>query len=364
VRLLRSTLAILVLGSACAAPARPAAEPAPSPVPAARAWPAADALFRGDPHWLGGDAAVSIALDHERVLWLFGDSFVDMGIAPSRAGAHFVRNSVALQHGRDPEHAGIRFYARAAESGPSSFFPEQGADWFWPGHGVYDGGELTIFLERVRRDPSPGGLGFRSAGWSALRVHDARAEPEAWQLDALPVPDTGAIGLVGVAVVLEADAVYAFGVREPGDRALVLLRWSRADFARGDLMHPEFFLGGDRGFGAGDPAVVMDEGATELSVSRAARGGYIEVQSRGFGGAPIAWRSAPALTGPWSALRDVYRPEEASRSGVIVYAARAHPELEAGADLVLTYASNALEPSRVLDDLTLYFPRFARVALH
>jgi hypothetical protein len=298
------------------------------------------------------------------VLWLFGDSFVDPSAEPSRAQARFVRNSVALQRGRVPLRAEVAFYARRADDGNAvSFFPEQNGDWFWPGHGVYDAGELTIFLERMHRDAAPGGLGFRSAGWSALRVHDVSAAPDTWQLEALPVPDTGALGLVGVAVLLEPDGVYAFGVREPGDHGIALLRWSRADFARGDLLHPEYFLGPGRGFGSGAPAVVMDQGASEFSVTRAPGGGYLEVQSRGFGAAPIAIRRAPAPAGPWSPLRDAYLPEEASRSGVLLYAARAHPELEAGGDIAVTYASNALEPAAVISDLTLYFPRFVRLAL-
>jgi hypothetical protein len=351
----------LTLSAACGAPA-PMPAPAATSTPRASAWPAADRIFHVDAHWLGGDAAVSIALDAERVLWLFGDSFVDDGVDPSRARARFVRNSVALQHGRDPQRAEMAFYARrTGDGGAGSFFPEQDGAWFWPGHGVYDAGELTIFLERMRADAAPGGLGFRSAGWSALRVHDARGEPDTWQLEPLPVPDTGALGLVGVAVLLEADGVYAYGVREPGDHAIALLRWSRADFARGDLLDPEFFLGPGGGFGRGAPATVMDDGATEFSVTRAADGGYLEVQSHGFGAAPIALRRAPALAGPWSALRDAYRPEEANRSGVLLYAARAHPELEAGGDLAVTYASNALDPAAVTGDLSLYFPRFVRL---
>jgi hypothetical protein len=368
VRRFTAALAILfglALPVACSAPApAPVVAAGAPPVAEARAWPLADRVFRSDAHWLGGDAAVSIALDAGRVLWLFGDSFIDESAQPARAHARYVRNSVALQHGRDPLHADATFYTRRDGAGrATSFFAEQDGAWFWPGHGVYDAGELTIFLERMRADAAPGGLGFRSAGWSAVRVRDVRGEPDAWQLDVLPVPDTGALGLVGVAVLLEPDGVYAFGVREPGDHGIALLRWSRADFARGDLLHPEYFLGPGRGFGSGTPAVVMDQGATEFSVTRAPGGGYLEVQARGFGPAPIAIRRAPSPAGPWSALRDVYRPEEASRSGVLLYAARAHPELEAGGDVAVTYASNAIEPGAVVGDLTLYFPRFVRLAL-
>src|SRR6187402_497960 len=57
-------------------------------------WPEADALFRRDPRWLGGDAAITVALGGERVLWLFGDSFIAHPGERSRERARMVRNSV------------------------------------------------------------------------------------------------------------------------------------------------------------------------------------------------------------------------------------------------------------------------------
>jgi hypothetical protein len=86
------------------------------------------------------------------------------------------------------------------------------------------------------------------------------------------------------------------------------------------------------------------------------------VYSRGFGAAPIVARRAKQLAGPFGPAQDVYLPEEARRSGVLVYAGRAHPELS-GADVVLTYATNTLDADALLDDLSLYFPRFVRLTL-
>jgi hypothetical protein len=340
--------------------------------PRARAWPEADALFRRDPRWLGGDAAVSIALDGERVLWLFGDTFTTEAVpaalaAPpprTRAGARFVRNSVGVQHGLDPISAQIEFaIGHARDGGAASFFADEAGAWFWPGSGAYLDGTLIVFLERMREDRAPGGLGFRSAGWTAVRVRDPRAPPSEWQLERIATPDTGELGAVGVAVVVEGAFVYAYAVREPGDHAVTLLRWPRAAFARGELLAPEYFGGAQRGFGPPPGAIVVADGATEFSVTRSAPGRYLLVQSRGFGAAPIALRFAAALGGPWSASRDVFRPDEAARPNALVYAARAHPEQDAGGDLALTYASNTLDAGALLDDLSLYFPRFVRVTL-
>src|SRR5262245_28716220 len=77
----------LCLAAACAAPAPPA--PATAPAVAAQApdvapWPEAAARFRSQgSSWLGADSAYSVDLRSGRVLWLFGDTFVD----PARDGS-------------------------------------------------------------------------------------------------------------------------------------------------------------------------------------------------------------------------------------------------------------------------------------
>ena len=90
------------------------------------------------------------------------------------------------------------------------------------------------------------------------------------------------------------------------------------------------------------------EGATELSVSPArGQSGLVGVQTRGFGATTVALRFADAPEGPWTALDDAFRPTESDRQGVLVYAAKGHPQL-VGADLVVTYASNAFDVADVL----------------
>src|SRR5215813_7471988 len=67
--------------------------------PRARAWPEADALWQHDEHFRGADAAISIALAPDRILWLFGDTFVAAAANEPRSAAKFVHNSVAIQRG-------------------------------------------------------------------------------------------------------------------------------------------------------------------------------------------------------------------------------------------------------------------------
>lgn len=136
---------LLVLGVAACGDGAPKATAEP--------WPEADALFHGDPTWVGGDGAYSVDLGAGRVLWSFGDSLIARGATRTRDGAYFIRNSVAVQTGYDPSRAVMAFYWADNDHSPGSFFPEQGAEWFWPSQGVMLGGSASRVWRSPRRCP-------------------------------------------------------------------------------------------------------------------------------------------------------------------------------------------------------------------
>lgn len=372
----RLTAALLAVSALCAT-AR-----AQSVAVEAEPWPEADRLFRQDPRWLGADAAYSIPLaggapGEERVLWLFGDSFVApreraAGPAPEhpRAGVRFVRNSVGVQSGLDPSRARMRFAWRETPQGPASFFPEEGERWLWPQHGIQIGRTLLVFLMRVRATPGEG-LGFAADGWRVAVVDDPAGAPESWDVRLLAPAGAPAGLVVGAGVLAVGEHVVALAAREPGDHAGFLVRWERAALARAplaaaDLERCEWWAGA-RGWVVADaldvpPAVVLADAGAESSLTFDARlGRFVHVHSRGFGATTVALAFAERIEGPWSPASEVFRPPESDAPGPFVYAAKGHPEL-AGADLVVTYATNALEGvERLVTDDALYWPRFVRL---
>lgn len=364
------TVAVIGCAGTHAVQAPPSAAPAPL---LAEAWPEAEAPFKSDAHWLGGDGALSIALDRERTLWLFGDSFVvdesvPRGERTGRAGSVIVRNSIALQVGADLATASLKFHARPDAHGrPSAFFVDGGDDqvWLWPGHGLRVGERVLVFMHRMRADASEGGLGFVPAGHIVLAISHLDRPPPEWQVERVALPELPSAGLVGTAVLRDGAYVYAFGVRDPGDRALTLVRWSAERFEQADLAAPEVWTGPEAGFvREGRAAALLAPVATELSVTPDARtGGFVLLHSQGFGVAPIEVRFARALTGPWSAPSVVDLAPYVAQPGsgsTLVYAAKAHAEQQ-GAEWVVTYAVNSLEPTRLWTDLSIYFPRVLRL---
>jgi hypothetical protein len=138
-----------------------------------------------------------------------------------------------------------------------------------------------------------------------------------------------------------------------------------ADAEAGRLSRLQWWCGEKRGWLAGDtiigrPEPVFHNGSTEFSVHRDPIGGrYLQVQRVGFGASDIGTRTAERLTGPWSAVKNIYRPPESDGPNPFVYAGKAHAELKGG-EVVISYAANGGD-NRLWNDLTIYLPRFVRL---
>lgn len=342
-------------------------------------------MFHAQGQWLGADSAYSVDLGSGRVLWLFADTFIDPAADGSRTNGNnfFIRNSCALQSAPepasayDPARASLSFYWGPTHDGvPSSFFhDEDGAvHWLWPLHGVrLPDGALLLFRMHVRS--VPGGLGFEPMGWDAVAIDDPQQPLPAWQ-PRLVQPLTAAPAvLVGSSVLIDGDYLYAYATANTAqNHAVYLARWPLRDLnglPSGVLADPQWYCG-DAGFVAqhsATPAVALfADGQVELSVHYVpALQRFVELQMRGlFLGDPntaLGLRWSPRPEGPWSVLRPFFRPPESAlpgARGLVAYAAKAHPEQQAGG-LVVSYVVNDLEHPTPND--ALYYPRLVRVEL-
>lgn len=331
-------------------------------ISAVRAWPEADALFHQDARWLGADGASSIDLGHDRVLWLFGDTFVGTSPGEVRWESRLVRNTVAIQRGYDPSRAQMTFAWRMSGGYPASFFPDTDTSWYWPGHGIRLDSTLVIFLMEIRRDE--GGLGFLGLGWTAVVISNPDDDPQEWRPRFASTAE-GAWGvIIGSATVMRrGDQVYAFGAEEPAVHNIFLVRWPLEAAMRGDLSDPSWWSPADSAWIPQSrlrrkPLPLFTGGATEFSVCEVPEAGlFLQVQPIGFGAATFGYRTAPRITGPWSELTEFYRPPEMSRPNIMIYALKLHPHLRAEG-LTATYATNSFSLADLVTDVSIYYPRF------
>ncbi len=325
----------------------------------AERWEDAEKIFRNDLHWLGGDGASSVDLGSARVLWLFGDSFVNPGTSKSRSEASIVRNSIAIQSGYDLTLAGMKFYWKGPPPTPASFFREEGNTWFWPGSGIAIKDRLLIFLMRVR--PAKNELGFEPCGWKAVLVSNPGKEPPSWGIKYLKGPQTKGDIIVGTgSALLIGDFLYVFSTNWR-DNKVYLVRWHSRPASTGDLSKPQWWAGRTTGWieqasGGPRPQPVFSGGQTEFTVTyEACIKRFLQIQTLSFLDPSLSVRTAPGLVGSWSKPASFYSPPERSIPKTLIYAGKAHPVIK-GADLVLTYAVNSTEEERLLNDMDIYFP--------
>lgn len=328
----------------------------------AEPWPEANRLFREDNHWLGGDGASSIDLEKERVLWLFGDSFVNQDSSGDRRDAAIIRNSIAIQEGYEPSTASVNFYWHRKEGKPASFFEEGANRWYWPGDGIRINDRVVIFLMEVSESDNE--LGFDVTGWSAVMVDNPDDEPENWHIDRIHTPANQFGVIAGSAcVLLIDDYVYAFSA-DSQDRNAYLLRWPVPSVLKGDLSRPQWWAK-ERGWILHQdlveiPPPLFTQGQIEFTVNYVPKiGKYLQIQTVSLLRPSLAYRLAENITGPWSPLKEFYDPAEAGQNSLLIYAGKSHPALT-GADAVFTYAVNSSESERLLKNKDIYYPVFLK----
>jgi hypothetical protein len=319
-------LVVLIVLCQAACTAAPSPPPAVGEVPSsdlirAQPWPEADALFRSDPKWLGSDGTYSIDLGDDRVLWLFGDTFISTSFLNTRHISKMIRNSVGVQTGYDPSAASMAFYWRTEGGKPRAFFPQEDETWFWPGHGIALDDRLIVFLMATRA--TSGGLGFEHTGWRAVSILHPEQPPSEWRLEWLDTPQNPFGLVVSGSVIRMGEHIYALSVLEPV-HTIHVVRWTLAQVMDGDLSWPQWWAGEEEGWVVQQdlperPALLFEEGQNEFTVHyEPLLDWFLEIQTVGFGQAELGLRLADSPTGPWTPVERFYRPEEWETSRILI----------------------------------------------
>ncbi len=367
---LLALLGLALLG--CVSQAPPAGAPACTPA------------FPYEGGWLGGDSAFSVPLSGGRSLWLFGDTFVGRSGQATRRGAHFIHNSIGVSR-CEAGRWSIEYHWSPGAEGPADFFDRPGElGWWWLFDGFVHGGDLYLGLLEVEpaQPRGPLALPFAFRGVELGRIANPEEPPAAWQMERRRLSRSSR-ALPASAMVVHEGYVYLFAFldREASAHPRTLVRLPLDRLGPGDTDLEPFletfttdgsWQPGFRPLGA---AIVMDDDATEMSVHfHAGLGAWLAIYAYPAAeeGDRVWVRTAPALEGPWSARRSLYRiPELDSRyvggfvPGTACYAAKAHPQLSGDRTITLTYVCNLFAGpggdvrsvlGRLADDLGLYRP--------
>ncbi len=326
--------------------------------------------FARDDGLTGLDGCGSLLLSGGRVLWLFSDSIVGRVENGKHApGATIVNNAVAITRGTD---AAPQFFWGRGEK-PRAMFPcVLPGEWYWlPGGAaeVRDQGPLVIFGARMGRTgkADAGVWDFEGRGSDAIIVENPRDVPEAWRWHAHELfgSDGGKAGrrrAWGAATVRGGDTTFIFGIdaTDPRHKKLLVARCPTGSIALRDAWRFRT-AGGAWSTMPEDASEVCDDMADEFTITRV-NDGYVLIHMEANLGKRVMARHSAAIDGPWSEARAVYTaPEASSDSRIMVYAAKAHPEVSGEGGLLVSYCVNSTDFWHMLSDATIYRARFVRV---
>lgn len=332
-----------------------------------------NALFEQKDNWIGADGAYSVALTPERTLWLFSDTWVGHIRAGKRSNAVLINNSIALEDGRGAG-AKMEFIVRRGHDGkPTAFVtPRDKHGWFWLQSGACVDDRLYIFLMQLEKTGAGGAFGFRRIGqWLAV-VDNPLDPPINWRIEQRSLP-CGTFSpdhkvAFGMANVTAGEYLYIYGTDERvrggyPDRHLIVARVRTNEVA--DFSAWRYYANGKWETNYHKASWIADGMAPECSVSFLPQWNQYVLIYTDKGLSPkIQARTAVTPWGKWSAAATVYRcPEMGRDKNAFCYAAKAHPSQSVGDELVISYVANSYSFSQVINDASLYWPRFIRVPL-
>lgn len=315
---------------------------------------------------VGADIATSVLLPAGDMLFAFGDTILDS--TASSEGS--VRNSLVSLNG---DSACLVLGSEGGAFVPDrddgvGYWPTSMADATPPGIAVRP--TVAMFLQRVRQEADGGFVNLGPA--LAKVVSDDASVPHVVELIEIGEdnPSRQSIGWGAASWRADDGNVYVYGTANP--ELPLVFGWS-LHVARAeprDVFHPSSWQYWDgqewtRNPAASAPLIPAVGGVSQtLSVFADDASWYaLSKQDDYLGSDIVAW-SAPAPTGPFTASPPLaHRPSDVD-SGIVRYAAVAHPGLYAEeGSVVVSISQNSTDRATLAADPTLYRPEFFRVPL-
>jgi hypothetical protein len=300
---------------------------------------------------------------------LFSDTWVGKIRDGRRTDATIVNNTVGVQSGSAER---VTFsIAEEADGKPAALIrPDDGRGWFWLQAGQADQNRLLLFLNQVEKTGAENVFGFRSIGLWLGTVINAEQPPEMWKVEQVKMPNAvfsdDRMLAWGAAVLRVGDELYVYGTDEQrgterSNRHMVV---AKAPIKSMDTFSDwRYFSNGGWGTDFQKAGPLAGEMASEYSVTPFGTG-YIAIYTERGLSPRIMGRMADCPWGPWSAPAVLYECPEMNRDrNLFCYAAKAHPSLSSGQELVVSYVVNSFDFWQVARQAELYWPRFVRVTL-
>lgn len=327
-----------------------------------------DTLFKAqNKGWLGSDAAHSIVLSENRILWLFGDTFLGEVREGKRypEGPH-INNCIAIEDRSESIPGVIQYHWREAEGKPESFFPPaegMPGKYYWPTNGIVVKDRLLLFCYTMSADDT----NWWIAGTVIIAVDNYDDDPSLWSSKYYDLKLGDNNFGIHSGLILEGEFLYFLGYKDfRHGRSAILGRTDQKEFSanpRADLI--EIWTDGwfsDRWDSVGDkPVALFSPGITETDIQYIPDWGMYAVTTYDPMEADILLTVSESLTGPWTEPVHIFtNPDHVT----MTYAARPHPQISSRAgEVIISYVTSPRSLDIPKETLDTYRPRFLRILL-
>lgn len=346
------------------------------------------ALFNRTSGWFGADGIFAIPLngkDNEtakattETMLIFSDTMIgEISDSTLQPGAVMVNNTVAYLKGSEPKEDKVSFHwDKNEESKPKTLFipdtpsAEKG-DYYWLGDGFVNtelNNTTYIFAYRMRNLDKSEDWSFKEMGTNLIALPSGSRPPfkEHRQIETPLRFDNGGFG-AGIFVNTKKTGapnpdgyVYVYGVKGK-EKNLMVARVFPEDFENFSAWR--FWDGKEWNEDMEQIAFVTQDVSNELSVSSLPDGRYALVFTLGGMSPTIGLRLGKTPYGPFGPVIKVWEAKEMQQKNYITYNAKAHPNLSAPGELLITYNVNAFDFMNELKaNPNLYRPRFIKLKL-
>lgn len=346
-----------------------------------------DELFSRYDGWTGADGTYSLSLDidqeKETNLFLFSDTYIGNvhPVSKQRRQAGMLNNTLAMLEGTEPDPTKINFIWTANISDMNLFTPKtpnsSNGSWYWLQDGVQIDDELHLFPILMVDDPGgEDNFKFAIGGVTMISVPLSEEGPIIEEQEQIDTPlfkelasEDGNFVFGGTILDLSQDTddgyIYVYGYKDfvSGEKDLVVARTKPENID--DFDEYQYWDGETWSSDMLAASTLINGVSPELSVnyldSGPYKGKYVATFSKDTLSGYVAISYADSPHGPFSETESLYFVPEAHQDDVITYNAKAHPQLSAPDELLISYNVNAVTLNKNMSDSDIYRPRWVKV---
>ncbi|MEP6845228.1 MAG: DUF5005 domain-containing protein [Panacibacter sp.] len=287
--------------------------------------------------WTGGDAAISYKLPDGRVMWLWGDSFLDT-VYPDRHRPiiGFIHNQMTTMN---LQGANFTTYYGGTTQNPLPYFNIKGSRYYWPNLAFMNQQktQVYVFLDKIKATGAGGAFGFKVVGVDVAILN----YPDLSIKEIKPFSTGSAINWVGSAWEGDDGYIYIYGAESTKYNKYARVCRTPAN----DPLSTVTYYNGTTWKSAPEQSGRLLGGLSENFSFFSYQGKYYLLSQENLLGPNIYLYDAASPTGPFTNKRLVYTtPTKVDKWNVITYNATAHPEfITADGKLLVGYCTNEIE---------------------